>query len=224
MTPTNLSRDTPHNRNPQNPAPPRPGTPRETQSPMGHTSDVSDLAASAPYTWDDFVALDDDDHRELVDGELVEIEVPNGPHEFIVARLCYFLTAWAENGHGGRTYASGYKVRVSDRRGVMPDVQFYRGGNTAPATQDAGLVSGRADLVVEIISPSSHRYDRVTKLRWYASLGVPEYWIIDPEARTLEQLVLHGEGYTIAASCADDELFAPTTFDGLSVPLARLWE
>ena len=47
---------------------------------------------------------------------------------------------------------------------------------------------GTPDLVVEILSPSSRRYDRVTKLRWYAQLGVPEYWLVDPDARTLERL------------------------------------
>jgi Uma2 family endonuclease len=57
---------------------------------------MPDLAASAPYTWDDFVALDEDDLRELIDGELVEVEVPTARHEDIVILLGYFLTAWSE--------------------------------------------------------------------------------------------------------------------------------
>ncbi len=181
-------------------------------------------AASAPYTWEDFVALDDDDLRELIDGELVEVEVPTFGHEEIVATLAYFLRAWVEAGHGGRVVASGYKVRVSDRRGVMPDLQLYRSGNDAPVTQQQGLVQGRADLVVEIVSPSSRRYDRVKKLNWYAQLGVPEYWIIDPEARTLERLVLRDGAYVIAASLDGEEVFRPESFEGLAIPLAKLWE
>lgn len=47
---------------------------------------------------------------------------------------------------------------------------------------------GRPDLVVEIVSPSSQRYDGVTKHRWYADLGVAEYRLVDAEARTLEKL------------------------------------
>jgi hypothetical protein len=74
--------------------------------------------AAAPYTWDDFVALDEDDLRELIDGELVEVEVPTGRHEDIVMLLGHFLTAWAEQGHGGRARGSGYKLRVSARRGA----------------------------------------------------------------------------------------------------------
>ena len=184
---------------------------------------MPDLAARAPYTWDDFVELDDDDRRELIDGELVEIEVPNRPHERVVALLCCFLVNWARAGNGGEVLASGYKIRISAKRGVMPDVQFFRRGNTAASGQDKGLVDGRPDLVVEIISPSSRRYDRVTKLNWYASRDVPEYWIVDPDARTIEQLVLTNGAYTIALSLGDDEVFEPRTFAGMAVPLAELW-
>jgi Uma2 family endonuclease len=181
-------------------------------------------AAAAPYTWDDFVALDEDDLRELIDGELVEVEVPRWMHEWIVGRLVILLDGWARAGHGGRVVPSGYKLRISDRRGVMPDVQFYREGNDAPLGQQDGLVEGRPDLVIEIVSPSSQRYDRVTKLRWYAQLGIPEYWLIDGTARTLERLVLRDGTYVIATSLAEDETFRPESFEGLEIPLAKLWQ
>jgi Uma2 family endonuclease len=120
---------------------------------------MSSSSAAAPYTWDDFVALEEDDLCELIDGELVEVEVPTWRHEDIVILLGYFLTAWG----------------------------------------------------------------RVTKLRWYAQLGVPEYWVVDPEARTLERLVLRDGAYVIAASLAEDETFTPESFEGLSIPHMRLW-
>ena len=190
---------------------------------MGHTPSMPDAAATAPFTWDDFVALGEDDLRELIDGELVEVEVPTWKHEEVVATLCFFLRLWSEAGNGGRVAASGYKLRVSDRRGVMPDVQFYRRGNDASVEQDAGLVSGRPDLVVEVVSPSSRRFDRVTKLRWYAQLAIPEYWIVDTDARTLERLVLREGAYVIADSRAEDETFRPESFEAMVIPLAKLW-
>jgi Uma2 family endonuclease len=191
---------------------------------MPHTPLMTEAQTSTgPYTWDDFVALEEDDLRELIDGELVEVEVPTSHHEKLVAALVYFLQTWVEAGHGGCVLASGYKVRVSDRRGAMPDVQFYRADNDAWRQQQQGLVRGRPDLVVEIVSPSSGRYDRVTKLRWYARLGIPEYWLVDPTARTLEQLVLRDGIYAIADSLADAETFRPASFDGLEIPLSKLW-
>jgi Uma2 family endonuclease len=180
--------------------------------------------AMAGHTWADFVALDEDDLRELIDGELVEVEVPTARHEDIVILLGHFLTAWAEAGHGGRARASGYKLRISERRGVMPDLQFYRRGNDAVRGQEQGLVDGRPDLVIEVVSPTSRRYDRVKKLAWYAQKGVPEYWLVDPEARTLEQLRLEGQSYAIVSAVAEDETFCPASFEGLEISLAKLWD
>ena len=190
---------------------------------MGHTRGMPSAAVNAVYTWGDFVTLGEDDLRELIDGELVEVEVPTAQHEDIVGWLCFFLRTWTEAGHGGRVRASGYKVRISERRGLMPDVQLYRRDNDAGTGQPQGLERGRPDLVVEIVSPSSSRHDRVTKLRSYAQLGVPEYWLVDPQARTLERLVLRDAIYGIAASLAEEEIFRPESFEGLEIPLAKLW-
>jgi Uma2 family endonuclease len=63
----------------------------------------------------------------------------------------------------------------------------------------------------------------VTKLRYYAHMGIPEYWLIDPQARTLERLVLQVGVFSIAASLSDEEIFRPEAFEGLEIPLARLW-
>jgi Uma2 family endonuclease len=193
---------------------------------VGYSSGMSSHSASAAgaqYTWDDFIALEEDDLRELIEGELVEVEVPTRDHERIVIELGYWLTGWSRAGHGGYALGSGYKVRVSSRSGVMPDLQFYRQGNEPAADQNQGLIRSHADLVVEIVSPSSRRYDRVKKLNWYAQLGVPEYWIIDPEAHTLERLVLRDGAYVIAVSLEGEDTFRPESFEGLEIPLAKLW-
>jgi Uma2 family endonuclease len=178
---------------------------------------------SGPYTWEDFVALDEDDLRELIDGELVEVEVPRGRHERVVARIIAALARWADEHDGGLVLASGYRVRISSKRGVMPDVQFYRHGHEPLPEQDEGLVEGHPDLVVEVVSPSSRRFDRVVKARWYAEIGVPEYWVVDPDAHTVERLVLANERWVIATTAAGDEPFEPPGFEGLRVDLRVLW-
>lgn len=170
--------------------------------------------------WDEFVHLDEQDRRELIDGRLVEVEVPTERHEWVVGSILAALFNWSQL-HGGRALGSGYKIRIDERRGVMPDVQFYRKGR--PANPPHGLESGAPDLVVEVVSPASVRYDRVTKLNWYASIGAPEYWLIDPEALTLEQLVLEGKTYRIATSLAEQGRFEPSTFPGLVVELSQLF-
>ena len=176
-----------------------------------------------PYTWQDFVTLDEDDPRELLDGELVEIEVPTWSHERVVASLIAILDQWCWTTRAGSVVGSSYKIRIDDRQGLMPDVQLYRRGNL-PSRQERGLEHGRPDLAVEVISPSSRSKDRVQKVHHYASIGVPEYWLLDPEAQTLERLVLSQEGvYGLVEALEGDALFQPSGFPGLEIDLGRLW-
>jgi Uma2 family endonuclease len=188
------------------------------------TAPAAGQPTEGPYTWDDFIALPEDDRRELIDGWLVEVEVPTETHEYVVAMLIISLGIWART-NGARVLASGYKVRITNKRGVMPDVQLYRRGNDSAHKQQQGLAEGRSpDLVIEVLSPSSARFDRVKKLGYYASRRVPEYWIVNLKDRTLERLVLEGEHYAIAAALSDDDVMRPDSFPGLELPLAELWK
>jgi len=175
-----------------------------------------------PYTWREFIELGEDDPRELLDGHLVEIEVPTRTHERIVALLIALLSHWGWSRNAGEVLASGYKIRIDERRGTMPDVQFYRRGNL-PRGQEKGLEQGRPDLVVEVISPSSRSKDSVQKLYDYAAIGVPEFWLVDPEAKTLERLILRDGVYSIVEALEGGVVFRPESFEGLEIDLHRLW-
>jgi Uma2 family endonuclease len=180
-----------------------------------------DRLPPGPYTWDDFLELAEDDPRELLDGHFVEVEVATQLHEYIVSTIHGYLWSWARAHNAGITLTSGYKVQVTRLRGVMPDLQFYRHGRL-PREAQQGLVGGRPDLAVEVISQSSRAIDSVTKLNWYASIGVPEYWLVDPEGRTLFRFVLLDDRYVVEPHGGEDT-FTPETFAGLAIPLAELW-
>ncbi len=174
-------------------------------------------------TWDDYIALPDDDRRELIDGALVEVEVPTFLHEHVVAGLVGNLGCWTRE-HGGSVIGSGYKVRVDAGRAFMPDVQLYRRGNVRTAIrQQQGLAEGRPDLVVEVISPSSRRYDRLLKRAGYAAIGVPEYWLVEPDDRLIERFCLVDRTYRASGGAMGDGVFAPESFEGLEIPLGSLW-
>ena len=89
---------------------------------------VMDVVRTQPVTWRQFVELPDDDLRELIDGVLVEGEMPTKKHEWIVGTLVALLWNWARAHDGGMVFPSGYKIRVADHRGVRPDVVFIRKG------------------------------------------------------------------------------------------------
>ncbi len=171
-----------------------------------------------PYTWDDFLDLPEDDRRELLDGWLVETEMPTFEHEAVVAFFVFHLFGWARQ-HGGRVVASGYKVKVGPRRGVMPDVQYYRPGRTPPSQ---ALVEGAPDIGIEVVSSSSGRYDRVTKLNYYCAIGLPEYWLVDPAEQSVHRFLLHDGRYAVTV-LDGNVTFAPESLPGLSIPLDELW-
>lgn len=148
--------------------------------------------------------------------------MPGKTHERIVALLIALLGHWSLTRNAGQVLASGYKIRIDENRGVIPDVQFYRAGNE-PAGQEDGLESGRPDLVVEVISPTSRSKDTVRKLHDYARVEIPEYWIVDPEAKLLQRLVLRDGVYAIVDAQEGDVVFRPDSFEGLEIDLSLLW-
>lgn len=179
--------------------------------------------ALGPHTWEEFISLEEDDLRELIDGELVEVEVPNRPHEHAVIKLGKYLDNWGDEHEGTCVFGSGYKIRIGPKHGVIPDLQLFLPENKQKKENHEGVVSGRPDLVIEIMSPSSRKYDRVVKLGYYERIRVPEYWIVDPEAKTIERLVLRKSGYVIEQTASGRQVFRPSSFDDLEIPLSKLW-
>jgi Uma2 family endonuclease len=92
----------------------------------------------------------------------------------------------------GRVYVAPLDV-VFDRDKALvlqPDVMFVSRERYGIL---GNFVEGPPDLVVEVISDGSERYDRVAKLQWYRDYHVREYWVIDPEAREIEVIHLDAE-------------------------------
>ncbi|MBI5652126.1 MAG: Uma2 family endonuclease [Chloroflexi bacterium] len=85
-------------------------------------------------------------------------------------------------------------------------------------------IAGAPDLIVEILSPNTARYDRVTKAKLYARYRVPHYWIVDPIALTLEAFALEGATYRLVAAGAADETYQPALFPGLTITLTEVWQ
>lgn len=148
--------------------------------------------------------------------------MPTKWHEFICAALAKHLGNWVDRQGGFVVLGSGYRLRVTDKRGAVPDVQLLSEATYASAGAN-GLETGHPELVVEVLSPSSRAHDGLRKLDWYARIGVPECWLVDPEARTLVVHRLQAGVYAIVDHAVGDTVFRSKTFKGLKVPLAKLW-
>jgi Uma2 family endonuclease len=173
-------------------------------------------------TYEDYCRLPDDGIRyEVIEGLLFGEPSPWRAHQRAAANLLMILRAHVRDRGLGEVFIAPFDVILDRRTVVVPDLVFVSGARAEIVTERA--VEGPPDLVVEILSPGSRRRDRVAKLNAYARRGVQHYWLVDPEARTLEAFELEDGGYRLAVAVSGEASFSPALFPGLDIPLAELW-
>jgi Uma2 family endonuclease len=158
---------------------------------------------------------------ELWDGELLMSPAPSFFHQQIVDRFHDFLKAWVRQHQLGATAIAPIDMVLSPSRATQPDVVFI---SKARSDIIADRIMGAADLVAEVLSPESRRRDRIDKRDLYEQHGVREYWLIDPEARTVEVLNLKAGAYQLAGRWHPGERAQSRLLKGLEVPVSVLFE
>ena len=133
---------------------------------------------------DDLDTLPDDGNRyECIDGTLCVTPAPAGPNQSVVIPLAYLLHGYLRGTGRGRVVSAPADVTFENRHLVEPDLFVV--GSTTPLQQRTAMEA--LLLVIEILSPSTARRDRIIKRALYQRAGIPEYWLIDTDARTIER-------------------------------------
>lgn len=137
------------------------------------------------HTREEVLALPEDGNRyELVHGELLVSPSPRYRHQWAVLRLATQLDAYLQRTDVGTVMVSPADLSFGhDDLLVQPDIFVIARTGAEPREWDDVR---RLALVVEVLSPSTSRNDRFTKRRLYQTLGVPIYWIVDPDQRRAE--------------------------------------
>ena len=148
------------------------------------------------WTFDELVAELPESNlpTELWDGELIMSPAPSFLHQQVFDRFHDLLKTWVRQHRLGETAIAPIDMVLTTRRATQPDVVFI-------SNERLGIIKerimGAADLVAEVISPGSRRLDRIDKRDLYEQHGVQEYWLIDPEAKTVEVLRLEAGTYQL---------------------------
>jgi Uma2 family endonuclease len=177
----------------------------------------------APMTVDEWAALEEDVPGELVDGVLVEEEMPSLVHERIVWWLLVTLTPWLTP-RDAMIFPSGVKLAIRPRTGRMADAIVYLDGRKA---EPYGAVRVPPDIAIEVVSPEprDERRDRVEQPDDYAIFGVRWYWLVDPELRSFEIWELGADGrYVRACGAIGGKIDPVPGCDGLALDVDPLWE
>jgi Uma2 family endonuclease len=147
------------------------------------------------WTYQDYAAIPEDGHRyEVVRGTLYMAPAPSTEHQGSVTRFVYFLMAHVEFKGLGRVFVAPTDVELSPGDIVQPDVFVVLNIHLGYIT--SSRIIGAPDLAIELASPSTARHDLSRKLNAYAHAGVPEYWIANPDAHTIEVLKLEGSAFS----------------------------
>ena len=157
-----------------------------------------------PFTYADLEAMPDDGHQyEIFDGLLVVSPSPIPVHQRAVVRLAGLLDAACPSGL--ETFVARLDVKLTDTMVLEPDVLVARVSDIGEKNVPAAPV-----LVVEVLSPSTRRYDMLLKRAAYEEHGVGSYWLVDPKEPSLTVLELAGGVYTEVAHVMGDEVFEAT--------------
>lgn len=165
---------------------------------LGYNKDVVNWDSEVPF-------MDNTDRREeMIGGKIVLLSSPHHNHSIVSGNIHAILHNYLR-GKKCRVFHENIEVHLTAADRYIPDLAVICDLDKIKG----GSCYGAPDLVVEVLSPSTGRYDRTIKKETYARAGVREYWIVDPGNRVVE--VYHPQsgsreldGYYITPASLDE--------------------
>ena len=180
------------------------------------------------YTFADMFTWDDGERAEIIDGEVfLMAPAPSRGHQRISFEMCRQLGNYLE-GKRCQAYSAPFDVRLFEKEGAPPeDVDTVVEPDITIVCDTSRLddhgCKGAPDMVVEILSPSTQRHDRLVKLGLYQRAGVREYWIVSPEEQTV-QVFLQRDGSLQLHEVYDRQGVAKVNvLDGCFIELSKVF-
>lgn len=154
---------------------------------------------------------------QLIDGQVL-LSMPPIPRHLAVVGEVLFLLMTTAKAQAGRAFTAPIEVFLDEHHIFQPDV-LYLLPDTACVVEEKRLV-GPPDLVVEVLSPSTAKFDRHEKFLVYETHAVREYWIVDPVHEVMEVFIAGKGGYVrLGAFGATDRFESPALKQAISVDM-----
>ncbi len=196
---------------------------------MTTTPDIARSARHMPgpqqgqWTYNDYAALPVDGQRyEIMNGVLIMAPAPTPEHQAISMLLVVHLFPHTQGAGLGKIFAGPLDVELAPKRVVQPDVLFVSNENLHKFS--AKRFIGAPDLVIEIASPGTEIYDRLSKAEAYEQAGVREYWLVDPDDKSIEVFVLEGNTFQLQGTFQGQATIVSKVAPGIvSIPVERFF-
>lgn len=165
------------------------------------------------------------DKAEFINGEVILHSPVKRGHLRSAGNLYKLIDTYVIVKDLGQTSFDKGMVALT-RNDYEPDVCFW-GKEKSAAFTDETMLHPAPDFVVEVLSRKTAKIDRTIKFRDYAAHGVPEYWIIDPRAQTVEQYWLQevpANEYALVAKWSTRDRINARALPGFSIPVAAIFD
>ncbi len=173
------------------------------------------VAQTHPATLENLAATPDDGRtHELIDGEIVVSAARTFGHQLVSQLMNGHLFDWVREHGTGLALAAPTDVVLDNIQVLQPDLLYIADDNRGEIVD--GRFHGAPDLVVEIVSPTSRSRDSIVKPMRYARFGVREFWLVDPDHRSITAYDLVDGLYTERLADTDGSL-ASGVMGGLRV-------
>jgi Uma2 family endonuclease len=177
-------------------------------------------ARTRRWTYADYCRIPPDRMRhEIIDGRHFVNPAPSPYHQTVSRRLQYELMRLIEKRGLGEVFDAPIDVHLGPGTVVQPDLVVLR-TRTRSIVGDKKL-TGVPDLIIEILSPSNRRHDTRRKRARYERAGVREFWLVDPDTHTIEQLLLRRGRYELVAATSDR--ITLRVLRGVTIELGEVW-
>lgn len=181
----------------------------------------------ASYTFSDYLAWDNDERIEIIDGKILMMAPPARIHQEVSGELFYQIRKSLE-GKNCKVYAAPFAVRLFERKNDAPEnVQTVFEPDISVICDKSKLdehgCKGAPDMIIEILSPSTMSHDWLYKMRRYEQAGVQEYWIVSPKEQSLQVFLLKENTYRIDGSYGPDDIVKVNVLDGCFIELAKVF-
>jgi Uma2 family endonuclease len=178
------------------------------------------LTTTKKHTYLDYDQLPEGAPYQLIDGELTMSPSPTFYHQKVMLRLAVLIERFVEEQNLGEVVTAPMDVYLSETEVYQPDI-IYISNERRHIIHEK--IRGVPDLIVEVLSPSNAYYDLVHKKNNYESVGVREYWLIDPQEKIVEVYENREKGFRLFAKAKGSGDVSSKVLHGFSVGLDEIF-
>jgi len=174
------------------------------------------------YTYADYRQLPEGAPYQLIGGELVLTPAPSTYHQTVAFNLGLQLGNFVVNNRRGKVLFAPIDVYLGETETYQPDIIFI--ARERMKIIEPQRINGAPDLVVEILSPATAYYDLRKKFKVYERCGVKEYWIVDPEEKSVQVFVPKDGKFVLDQEAEGTGEVSSHVLPGFTVRLESIFE